>query len=82
MLNPRAAQISKKLRDVFIGEGLARLQLHNQFTTDKQIGKIIAKNSPVLVQDLQGMLLFNLDIRLAQPIGQSIFINFFQMAMP
>ena len=69
MFNPAAAQIAQQLGDMFIGQGFARLQLNDQFSTDEQVGKIVAENCSILVQHLQSMLLFNLNARFAKPAG-------------
>ena len=81
MFDPGAAQVTKKLGNVFVGKGLTRLQLHNQFAGHKQIGKIIAKHCSVFVQHLQCVLLPDLNASLGQPMGQPVFIDFFQMAV-
>ena len=82
MLNPAAAQIAKKLSDMLVGKSFARFQFDDQFAVNQQIGKIITENRSILVQHLQSVLLFNLNARLAKPIGQPVLINLFQMPVP
>ena len=57
MLVPRRAQISKQLSDVFISQSRAGFYFHHQSVLHHQISQIITKHNPVLIPDLQRMLL-------------------------
>ena len=82
MLNSGAAQVAEQLGGMLVSQSLAGFQLDNQFTEDKQVGKIITKHGSVLIEHLQGVLLLDLNTRLAKPVGQPVLINFFQMPVP
>jgi hypothetical protein len=81
-LNASPYKITQDLRDVLLRRGPARLQLHDQTPLPQQVGEILANQSPILIQDIKRMLLFDLKAGRAQPVDLGVFINLLQVPMP
>jgi len=81
MLDATSPHISEYLSCMLIGQSFTCLQLNEQTPFHKQIGNKVSQNRTVLIKKPQCMLLFNLQPSLSNSIGQSVFINFFKMAV-
>jgi len=67
---------------MFIGQSFAGFQLNDQNIFHKHIGNIFTQNSSIFVINFQRDLLFHLEPCYAQPVCQTVFINFFKVTMP
>lgn len=82
MLDAASAQVAEQLSDMLISQGFARFEFHDEFTLDKEIGEIVTKRCPVLVPNLQCVLLLHLHADLSQTMRQAVLINLLQMSVP
>jgi hypothetical protein len=64
---------------VFVRQGSARLDFHDQPVVDQQVRKVFAEDGAVLVIHVQGMLLPDRKTVFSQPMSQTILIDFLQM---
>jgi len=76
------AQVSEKLRDMFVYEGTARLQLHDETAVHEQVREEFAQQRAILVKDVKGVLLKRHEALFSQPLGKTVFIHLLRMAMP
>ena len=66
---------------MFIGQGSARLDFHDQSLIHEKIGKVIAQNRAVLVEHFERPLLFNPDALFSQPMRQPVLVDFLQQSV-
>jgi hypothetical protein len=82
VLQARGLQLTQNLRFVVVRQGFDRFQIYDEFTLHQQVGKVIANERAILIIDLDGVLLFDCQTRLAEPVGQGVLIDFFQVTVP
>lgn len=81
MLLTTGFQVPKNLGRVFTGKGAAGFQFHDQTTFHQQVRHILANESPILVEDLNGMMLPHLQTRLPETMNKRVLVDFLQMTM-
>jgi len=81
MLNAGCFEITKHLGNMFVRDGLGSLQFHNQSIVYQEVSKKITNNCPVFVINRHRMLLLDCKSCLAQPVGQRVLVNFFQVSV-
>ena len=75
-------EITQDLSLVFVDQGFRGLQFHYQFALHQQVGQVVADERAIFVIDLDRMLLFDVEPRLAQPVRQGVFIHLLQVPVP
>jgi hypothetical protein len=76
------AEVAQHLRRVLVRQLAARLQLDDQLVLDQQIGVEIPEQRAGLVVNRDGVLLADVQAGLAQPAGQGVLVDLFDMTMP
>jgi len=74
-------EVAQELSNVFVGKRLHRLQFHDQAVVHEQIGEVFADESAILIVNGQRVLLLHVQAQFAEPVGQGVFIDLFQVAM-
>ena len=82
VLQARGLQLTQNLRFVVVRQGFDRFQIYDEFTLHQQVGKVIANERAILIIDLDGMLLFDIQARLAETVCQGVLVHLFQMPVP
>ena len=75
-------QVAEHLGKVLICQRFAGFEFDNQAILHEQVGKVIPQNRSILIGDLEGALLNNMQTQLAQSVCEAVFINFLQVAVP
>lgn len=75
-------EIAEDLRGVHPGEAPTSLHLNNQAILDEEIGDVEAEGCAVLVQYAQDLLPIDRQSASAQPMRQSVLVDFLEMSVP
>jgi hypothetical protein len=70
------------LRGVLFGKEPHRFQFNNQFLFDHQVGKEVAKQRPILIEDSQRVLLSKPKACPLNPIRQCVLVDLLGMPVP
>jgi hypothetical protein len=74
-------QVTQNLRHMLISKSFGDFQFHNEPTVHQQIGVVVADQGAVLVKNLDRMLRFDIQPRLAQPMRQRMLLHLLQMSV-
>lgn len=67
--------------DMLVGKRAHSLKFDDQAVVDKQVGKKFTQEGAVFIEHAQRMLRNDMEAPTAQPIGETVFINLFNVSV-
>jgi hypothetical protein len=82
MLDVRSAQIAEQLGDMLVGQRADGLQFDDEPLVDEKISEELTQERAVLIEHAERMLLDGGESLFAQPMGEAVFVDFLDVAVP
>lgn len=81
MFDPGGFKVTEDLSLVLGGEGSHRFQFYDELVVDQHVGKIVANESAIFVEDFDRVLLLNVEAELFEAMRECILVDFLQMSV-
>jgi hypothetical protein len=74
-------EIAEELSDVFVDQGFHGFEFDDERIRDEKIGVVFTENRAVFIEDVERVLLHDFEALFAKAMGESVFVNFFVVAV-